>query len=212
MRSAWRGARVRKTGMGTQKSIAAAPGLAREPAEGLLVLGFCGGLDARARPGEVIVATEVYSATDEGHAPARVRCPHAEPIAAALGSRGLDVRSGPMVCVSKIAVGERRERLLADGALAVEMESVWLAAGAAGRPLSVVRVVLDSPSHELMRPQALFSAVRAAHALRAVARELRGWTPSQVRPRRTNAAGAAGPGVRPDAGDPAGLYDRTLPS
>jgi len=223
VRSAWRGARVRKTGMGTQKSIAAAPGLAREPAEGLLVLGFCGGLDARARPGEVIVATEVYSATDEGHAPARVRCPHAEPIAAALGSRGLDVRSGPMVCVSKIAVGERRERLLADGALAVEMESVWLAAGNAGRTLSVVRVVLDSPSHELMRPRAVFSAMRAARALRTVAGELRGWTLSQARPGSANAADGAGahvrlgaadgagPHVRLGAAEPAGLHDRPSP-
>jgi 4-hydroxy-3-methylbut-2-en-1-yl diphosphate reductase len=177
VRSAWRGARVRKTGMGTERSIAAARWLAREPADGLLVLGFCGGLDAHSVPGEVIVATEVYGATDEGHAPDRVQCPHAEPIATTLQARGLDVRSGPMVCVSKIALGERREQLLADGALAVEMESVWLAAGAAGRPLSVVRVVLDSPSRELMRPRAVFSALRAARALRAVAKELRGWTP-----------------------------------
>jgi len=217
VRSGWRGARVRKTGMGTERSIAAAAGLAREPAEGLLVLGFCGGLDARARPGEVIVATEVYSATDEGHAPVRVRCPHAEPLATALQAGGLDVRSGPMVCVSKIAVGERREQLLADGALAVEMESVWLAAGAAGRSLNVVRVVLDSPSHELMRPHAVFSAVRAARALRTVARELRGWAPSHVRPHFAHTAGAgagagaAGTRIHPGACDQTGLHDRSSP-
>lgn len=175
VRSAWRGARVRKTGMGTEKSIAAAGRLAREPAEALLVLGFCGGLDARSRPGEVIVATEVYSAADEGHTPERVGCVDAERLTATLRERGLEARSGPMVCVSKIAVGERRARLLADGALAVEMESVWLAG--ADRPMAVVRVVLDSPSHELMRPRAAFSAVRAARALRMVASALHDWVP-----------------------------------
>ena len=56
IRSAARGARVRKTGMGPDKSLAAAEALAREPGDALLVLGFCGGLDAHSRPGEVIVA------------------------------------------------------------------------------------------------------------------------------------------------------------
>ena len=56
----------------------------------------------------------------------------------------MTVRSGEIVCVSKIALGERRAQLLADGAIAVDMESVWLTPGAAGRPFAVVRVVLDS--------------------------------------------------------------------
>jgi 4-hydroxy-3-methylbut-2-enyl diphosphate reductase len=57
------------------------------------------------------------------------------------------------------------------------MESVWLAAGAAQRPFAVVRVVLDSPSHELLHPRAAAGAVRAARALRNVARSLRDWSP-----------------------------------
>jgi len=59
----------------------------------------------------------------------------------------------------------------------VDMESVWLAAGAAGRPFAVVRVVLDSPSHELLRPRAAAGAIRAARALRRVAGALQEWTP-----------------------------------
>ena len=56
------------------------------------------------------------------------------------------------------------------------MESAWLAAGAAGRPFGVVRVVLDSPSHELFRPQALGGALRAARVLRrASAVTLQDW-------------------------------------
>jgi nucleoside phosphorylase len=73
------------------------------------------------------------------------------------------------VCVSKIALGARRAQLHAEGAIAVDMESVWLAAGAGERPVVVVRVVLDAPRHELFRPAAAVGAVRAARALRQAA-------------------------------------------
>ena len=176
IRSAVRGAHVRKTGMGPDRSLAAAEALSREPGEALLVLGFCGGLDAQSRPGEVIVADEVLAAADEGHDPVRARCDGAVQLADALRGAGLTVRRGPIVGVAQIATGERREQLRAAGALAVDMESAWLAAGAAGRPFGVVRVVLDSPSHELFRPQALGGALRAARVLRrASAVALQDW-------------------------------------
>jgi 4-hydroxy-3-methylbut-2-en-1-yl diphosphate reductase len=176
IRSGARGARVRKTGMGPKKAAAAAQALARERGDALIVLGFCGGLDARSRPGEVIVADHVLTSDDEGHVAARAACHGAERLAAALAGAGLAVRRGPIVGVGRIATGERREQLLAAGALAVDMESAWLAAGAAGRPFAVVRVVLDSPSHELFRVQAVGGAVRAARALRrAAAVALQDW-------------------------------------
>lgn len=178
IRSAARGVHVRKTGMGPEKSRAAARALRGEQGDALLVLGFCGGLDAQSRPGDVVVADEVLAAADEGHNPERVGCDGARALTAALGRAGLCVRNGPVVCVSRLALGERREQLRAAGALAVDMESVWLAAGAAGRPFAVVRVVLDSPSHELLRPQAAAGAVRAAQALRrAAAASLHEWRP-----------------------------------
>jgi 4-hydroxy-3-methylbut-2-en-1-yl diphosphate reductase len=169
IRSAVRGAHVRKTGMGPHRSLAAAGALAGEPGDALLVLGFCGGLDAQSRPGEVIVADEVLVAADEGHEPVRARCDGADQLAGALARAGLAVRRGAIVGVARIATGERREQLRSSGALAVDMESAWLAAGAAGRPFAVVRVVLDSPSHELFRPQALAGAMRAARVLRLAA-------------------------------------------
>lgn len=178
IRSGARGARVRKTGMGPEKSLAAAERLRAEPGHGLIVLGFCGGLDAQSRPGEVIVAEHVLATADEGHDPVRAECQGAERLAGALLDAGLTVRQGPIVGVGKIATGERREQLLAAGALAVDMESAWLAAGAAGRPFAVVRVVLDSPSHELFRVQAVGGALRAAQALRrASAVALGDWDP-----------------------------------
>jgi 4-hydroxy-3-methylbut-2-en-1-yl diphosphate reductase len=169
---------VRKTGMGPEKSLAAAERLRGEPGHGLIVLGFCGGLDAQSRPGEVIVAEEVWATGDEGHEFVRADCQGAERLTGALLDAGLTVRQGPIVGVGKIATGERREQLRAAGALAVDMESAWLAAGAGGRPFAVVRVVLDSPSHELFRLQAVGGALKAAQALRrASGVALQDWDP-----------------------------------
>jgi 4-hydroxy-3-methylbut-2-en-1-yl diphosphate reductase len=172
-----RGALVRKTGMGPERAKAAAAELARENAGALLVLGFCGGLDAGSVPGEVIVAEEVYAAEDEGHAAARVRCERSWELLGRVAGQGLKVRAGKIVCVSRLALGERRTELHAGGAIAVDMESVWLAEAAGERPFGVVRVVLDSPTHELLRPQAAAGALRAARALRRVASALHDWTP-----------------------------------
>jgi 4-hydroxy-3-methylbut-2-en-1-yl diphosphate reductase len=179
--SAKRGALVRKTGMGPERSKAASGLLAGHAAGAMLVLGFCGGLDAGSVPGEVIVAEEVYAASDEGHAEQPVGCDLSGELVGRLTGLGLKVRSGKVVCVSKLALGERRAQLHAGGAIAVDMESVWLAAGAAGRPFGVVRVVLDSPEHELLRPRAAAGAVRAALALRRVAGALHDWAPGGLR-------------------------------
>lgn len=176
---AWgaRGARVRKTGMGPARSKAAAGALAREHADALLVLGFCGGLDEGSVPGEVIVAEEIAPAGDEGHLEQPIALAAAGELLTLLAGRGMKVRSGRIACVSRLALGERRRELHAQGAIAVDMESVWLAAAAGDRPCGVVRVVLDSPSHELLRPQAVSGALRAASVLRKVARSLHEWTP-----------------------------------
>jgi 4-hydroxy-3-methylbut-2-enyl diphosphate reductase len=175
--SAARGAPVRKTGMGPRRARAAAGGLGRETAAGVLVVGFCGGLDEESVPGEVIIPDQVYPADDEGHVEEPVQCDLAPALVSRLAGRGMKLRTGQIVCVSKVAVGERRAQLLAGGAIGVDMESVWLAAGAAGRPFGVVRVVLDSPSHELFRVGAIGSALRAARALRRVAGALHEWAP-----------------------------------
>ncbi|HEX5224505.1 MAG TPA: hypothetical protein VFW29_05190 [Solirubrobacteraceae bacterium] len=176
--SAARGAPVRKTGMGPAKARAAARRLGSEGAAGVLVVGFCGGLDQQSVPGEVIIPDRVYPAGDEGHAEQAVECDLAPELVGRLAGRGMKLRTGPIVCVSKVAVGERRVQLLASGAIGVDMESVWLAAGAAGRPFGVVRVVLDSPSHELFRVGAIGGALRAARVLRRVAGALHEWAPA----------------------------------
>ena len=177
LRGTGRRALVRKTGMGPRRSQAAVGELAGAGGSAMLVLGFCGGLAATSVPGEVIVAEEVYAAGDEGHAEQRVRCNLNDQLVHRLTGRGMKVRTGDVVCVSRLALGERRAELHAGGAIAVDMESVWLAAGAAERPFGVVRVVLDSPEHELLRLRAAAGALRAALALRRVAGALHEWTP-----------------------------------
>jgi 4-hydroxy-3-methylbut-2-enyl diphosphate reductase len=172
-------ARVYRTGMGPRHARAAARALLHEPGHALLVLGFCGGLDGDSEPGEVVVAEQVLAAQDEGHGPLRVACAGVQELSAALVQSGLRVRSGAIVGVSRLALGERRAQLGQGGAIAVDMESVWLAAGAGGRPFGVVRVMLDSPSHELLRPQMAAGAVRAAVALRRAAGALQEWAPSK---------------------------------
>lgn len=176
--SAARGASIRKTGMGPTRARASAGALRWDAARMLLVVGFCGGLDEQSLPGEVIIPDRVYAAGDEGHRDEPVACDLAPTLVTHLAGRGLKLRSGPIVCVSRLATGERRGQLLDGGAIGVDMESVWLAAGAQGRPFGVVRVVLDSPSHELFRVGALGGALRAARALRRVAGALHEWTPA----------------------------------
>src|SRR5207245_2786744 len=74
------------------------------------------------------------------------------------------------------AAGRTRATLRDTGALAVDMESAWLAPAAAGRPLVVVRVILDTPGRELWNPVATVAGLRqATRALARAAAALAGW-------------------------------------
>lgn len=171
---AWgaRRAHVHRTGMGPVKAAAAADALPRLPGGALLVVGFCGALDNTLQPGEIVLADEVYVAEDEGHAPARVRCAGVQALGEVLKDSGFAVTTAPIVCVGKLALGARRQELRRTGAIAVDMESAWLAPGAAQRPFAVVRIVLDTPDRELLRPQMVPVALRTCAALRRAAKAL----------------------------------------
>ncbi|MHB1468718.1 MAG: 5'-methylthioadenosine/S-adenosylhomocysteine nucleosidase family protein [Solirubrobacteraceae bacterium] len=168
-----RTAHVHRTGIGPERAKLAARQLPSLPGDALVVLGFCGALGrGTLRPGEIVVGQRAYSAADEGREPLSVDLHGSGELAAALRDRGLPARTGEIVCVGRIATGQRREQLHADGALAVEMESAWLAPGAGERPFAVVRVVLDTPEHELFRPRTAPLLWRAGAVLRSVARAL----------------------------------------
>ncbi len=89
--------------------------------------------------GDLVVATELR--TVDGRARTLAS---AELVAAELERAGLSVRRGPIVSVPRFARSEERAALGADGALAADMESAWLADTLGDIPLAVVRAVADS--------------------------------------------------------------------
>jgi 4-hydroxy-3-methylbut-2-en-1-yl diphosphate reductase len=171
IRAGARKLRIHKTGMGRARSYAAVAKLRSDPAAGLVVMGVCGGLDEACEPGDVVIAEELLDG--ELAAEERLPCPSAEPLADALERHGIAVRRGGVVSVARIAHGEKRVELRERGAIVVDMESAWLAAGARGRPFAVIRIVADTPSREVTRPLlTLAGAGRAALSLRRVAAAL----------------------------------------
>jgi 4-hydroxy-3-methylbut-2-enyl diphosphate reductase len=163
---------VIRTGMGPDKAAAAALSAARNPARAVAVLGFCGALDPELQPGDLVVADELRGANGP------FACDGAEAVASVLRSAGLTARRGPLVSVRKIARGARRAELAADGSIAVDMESAWLAPAAAGRPFAALRAVVDTPSRELLHPRTVTSGITAYRALGRAAGALTSWMES----------------------------------
>jgi len=176
------GTRTLRTGMGPDRArIAAARALAHS-APALAVAGVCAGIDPALRAGDVLCATELV-----GEDGARVAVPGSSLLAAALRRRGLRVHLGPLASAGRIlSPSERRQ--LSGRALAVDMESAWLAAGADGRPLAVVRVVADSSERRLADPRILVAGSIALRSLRRVAGALSEWA-AAVAPRTVLLAG-----------------------
>jgi Phosphorylase superfamily len=167
---------VLRTGMGpraaTEAVRAAVP--PRAPAA-VIATGFCAGLAPGMHPGDVVVASEVHDAY--GANPVTVACPEAERLSSVLRDHGLRVHLGTMVSADHVVRGQERAVLHADGAIAVDMEStatlgeVLAAApdggGPAGRTVAAVRVVVDTPEHELVRIGTLRTGPLAFRSLRA---------------------------------------------
>lgn len=161
---------VLRSGMGAAQARSAALVAARIPAAAVAVAGFCGALAGGLRAGDVVVASEVRG-------PAGVIVCASGPVVAALSALGIErVHVGPVASVDHLVRGAERGALADEGALAIDMESAWLAPAAAGRPFAVVRVVLDTPARELYRPLATLAGGFAAwRALRRAAPALALW-------------------------------------
>jgi nucleoside phosphorylase len=173
------GVRLLRAGMGPDASGAAvARALAGLPAPGpaVLVTGFCAGLAAGVRPGDVVVDDASDAAAVLAAAAARAAAPH-----------GVTVHTGRIACSDHVVRGAERAALAASGAVAVDMESgaVRQAARAAGpRPTAAVRVVVDTPDHELVRPGTLLHGVRAYRVLRSLMPSFVDWHRSPQLPWR----------------------------
>ncbi|WP_419925142.1 hypothetical protein [Candidatus Poriferisocius sp.] len=154
------GATVVCTGMGPK------PSRRVEPHDGpVAVVGMGGAVVDGIKPGDVVVATEV-SAADV----APIGLPRAHAVAKSLEAAGFTVYAGPVASVSELAIGPRRQELADRGAVAVDMESAWLLEHHRGSA-AVVRVVTDTPSHELRTvaaPSRIYRALRTIRRLTPV--------------------------------------------
>jgi 4-hydroxy-3-methylbut-2-enyl diphosphate reductase len=176
------GSSVMRTGMGPDRArIAAARALAHE-APALAVAGLCAGVDPALQAGDVLCATELV-----GEDGARRQVPGSSLLAAALRRRGLRVHLGALASTDRI-LGPAERRGREGSALAEDMESAWLAAGAAGRPLAVVRVVADAAGRSLADPRMAIAGPRALRSLRRVSGALSEWA-AAVGPRTLLLAG-----------------------
>lgn len=162
--------RVVRTGMGAARARRAAPMLARDAARALAIAGVCGALDASLVPGDVFVADALLAPDGS-----LVRSLDAAPLRDALARRGIAAQVGALIGVERLVRGFDRAALRGFGARAVDMESVWLAAGAGERPLAVLRVVSDGPGHELWSPGIVRNGLAALRALRGATPALADW-------------------------------------
>jgi len=177
LRCGLREARVIRTGAGPRRAQSCARRLAASPDRALAVAGVCGGVAAGLEPGDVVVASEL-----QGDAGTR-KLADAEVLVAALRDLQIEAHFGPIRSEDHIVLGAERESLRASGAIAVDMESRWLAEAAGDRPFAVLRVIVDTPHRELLRPRTISNGLRALATLRRIAPALEAWSKatSQIR-------------------------------
>jgi len=144
------------------------PRLRTDAAARLVVAGLCGALEPDLVPGDVVLASRLLDCEVPLHGDPALE--------AALTGAGLRVHLAPMLCATRLVQGGERARLRARGAVAVDMESRWLAPAAQGRPLSVIRVVMDGPRHELFRPGTPGNLLRGLRVLRVLAGAIEDWS------------------------------------
>jgi 4-hydroxy-3-methylbut-2-enyl diphosphate reductase len=161
---------VIRTGMGARRSLAGARALRDHEAGLVAVVGTCGGLAPGLLPGDLIVATEV-----SGPGGGDLSCPSAPLLAGELRRAGFRVHEGPIATVTGMFAAGERSRAVARGAIAVDMESSYLLAGAAGRPAIVLRAVSDTPERPLLRPGGPAGGIAALRSLRRAGPVLARW-------------------------------------
>jgi len=150
-------AHVERVGMGPKRASRSAELLDHGAGSAVLIAGFCGALDPALEPGDVVLASEVRGPTGT------TVCSDPAILAGVLRRGGLRVHVGPIASSQRLVLRDRRRALHRTGALAVDMESAWLAPAAQGQPLVTLRVVVDTDRHELHRPLRTVAAAAAAY-------------------------------------------------
>jgi 4-hydroxy-3-methylbut-2-en-1-yl diphosphate reductase len=161
-----RGWTVIRSGMGPARArVAAARGLAVD-ARAVCIVGLCAAASPELRSGDVVCATELRTA--DATLPVE-----SATLADLLRDEGFRVQTGPVFSTERITNPDERRRL--DGILAVDMESAWLAGAADGRPLAVVRVVVEEADRNLVDVRTAAAGIKALRNLRRAAAVLDEW-------------------------------------
>jgi 4-hydroxy-3-methylbut-2-enyl diphosphate reductase len=171
---------VRRTGYGRRSlswasAVAASGALAQAGA--LAVAGVGVGTSPALRPGDVVVATDVLDLTRPGATPVPCRAPEVlvEALDGARAGAEFAVHAGRVATAGRLVRGDASRRLGAEGVLAADLESAYLAPLAGDRPLAVVRVVVDTPARPLIRPDVVLRGSVALARLAVVGAALLAW-------------------------------------
>jgi len=174
---ALRGARPVKTGMGPARAERAMRETLRARAHAPSALVFAGlgaSVVTGINPGDVVIATEVRD--DRGV----VAESNPKVLEQALVDAGLSVHQGVLHSSDHVVRGSERTRLAESGITCVDMETAAVCRAAPGVPVLSVRVVVDTPEYELVRPATLVHGIRALRALKQVGTVLATWHPNVV--------------------------------
>ncbi|HTX84843.1 MAG TPA: 4-hydroxy-3-methylbut-2-enyl diphosphate reductase [Streptosporangiaceae bacterium] len=171
------GIRVVRTGYGPKRAAAAAVRIAASSPDMLAVAGVGGGLTDDLQVGDIVVASQVTDGTTT------VECGSAALLAGELRRAGLRVQMGPIATVDRLLRSGQHSELAATGAIAVDMESAPLLAGAAGIPAVVIRAISDTPGRPVVSPSIVTGGIAALRSLRQAAPALARWA-AAVGPRQ----------------------------
>nr|WP_042383011.1 hypothetical protein [Streptacidiphilus melanogenes] len=174
---ALREARPVRTGMGPARAERAMRETLRARAHAPSALVFAGlgaSVVTGIRPGDVVIATEVRD--DRGV----VAESTPKLLEQSLVEAGLSVHQGVLHSSDHVVRGAERTRLAEAGITCVDMETAAVCRAAPGVPVLSVRVVVDTPEYELVRPATLTHGIRALRALKQVGTVLATWHPNVV--------------------------------
>jgi 4-hydroxy-3-methylbut-2-en-1-yl diphosphate reductase len=158
----------RRIGIGARRAAEALAACGDAP---VLLAGFCGGVDPRLAPGDVVLASEIR------HSGGTAPCADPTILASALRRRGLNVATGPILSSPRLVTHRRRRACARTDVLAVDLESAAVAQLSSRGPVAVMRVVLDTAQDELHRPvRAARAAIAAWRSLRAASAAVSDWT------------------------------------